>query len=474
MSTSVSSLGSSQISSQLATVEARLELPITQLKTQATADTATISAWGTVQGVLSTLSSSLSGIKDVSTINVRAATSSTSSVASVTAASSASVGTYNLTGVTLAKAQEIYSGVQTSATASLGTGSGTASLTFTLKSGKTETLSLGSSSTSLNGIAAAINKLGGGIQASVVGTSGGARLTLQGSATGSSQAFSVTGTGALAKFDYTIDAPGTMTSAQTAVNAAFNINGVPVSDATNTITNAVPGVTISLAGSGTTSLSVSSSPGSIAAAVATVATNLNAAIAAIAKQTAYTPASSANATTATSAAAGALLGSFTASNIQNQLLTSVSGAAASGLSSNAIGLTVGIGGAVSFDSAKFSTAYAANPTGVTKLITQIYGDISNVTTGALGSAGTTSGAGSSAVTVAPTSSNKGSIAAETTGLQNNVVSIAAQEATIVSNNNAQLQILIQQYSVAEAAATAAATTQAYLSLFTSSSSSTKG
>jgi flagellar hook-associated protein 2 len=483
MSTSVSSLGSAQISSQISTVEARLEKPITQLKAQSTTESATISAWGTVQGVLSTLSSSLSGIKDVSTINVRAAASSTPAVATVTAAKTASLGTYDLTGVKLAQAQDIYSGIQTSATTDLIAGSGSQTLSFTLKGSTTPiTLTIGSGDSSLNSIASAINKLGGGVKASVVGTSGGARLTLQGSSTGSSQAFTVAGTGALAKFDYTAAAPGSMTSAQKATNAAFNINGVPVSDATNSITDAVPGVTISLTGSSTagtagspgssltgTTLTVSSSPGSIAAALGTVASNLNAAIAAIAKQTAYTPASSASGSSK-SAAAGALLGSATASNIQNQLLTSVSGAATNGVSSNSIGLTIGTGGAVSFDSSKFATAYAANPTAVTALVTQIYKNISNVTTGALGSAGSTSGSGATAVTIATTSANQGSINSITNGLKSNVISIAQQEAQITSNNNAQLQILVQQYSTAEAASTAASTTEAYLSLFTSSSS----
>jgi len=192
MSTStVSSLGSAAISSQISTVEARLQKPITLLQAQAKTDTATISAWGNVQGVLSTLSSSLAGIKNVSTIDVRSATSSKSTVAGVTVASSAAIATYNLTSVTLATAQDVYSGVQTSATTSLGTGSGSATLKFTLQSGATETVTLGSSDTSLNSIAAAINKLGQGVKASVVGTSGGARLTFESSAPGSSPALSI-------------------------------------------------------------------------------------------------------------------------------------------------------------------------------------------------------------------------------------------------------------------------------------------
>jgi len=469
MSGSVSSLGSSEISSQISTVEARLQKPITQLQAQEATDKADISAWGAIQGSLSTLSGSLSGIKDVSTINVRAASTTLPTVATATASNTAAVGQYDLTKVALAKTQEIYSSLQGSAAASVGSGSGT--LTFDLKSGKTETVTVGSGSLTLNGIAQAINKVAGGVQATVVGTSGGARLVLQGSATGSSQAFSVAGTGALAKFDYTASAAGSWTQAQAASNASFKINGVPVSTSTNSVSSAVSGVSISLVGSGSTELTVGSAPGAIATVVSTVATNLNAAIAAIAKQTAFVPASTSSAS-ASAAKSGPLLGNFTAADISNQLLSSVSGAVASGVTSNAIGLTVSSTGAVSFNSATFATAYAANPTGVTALVTQIYKNLNSVSTNALGSA---AGSGSS-VNTTGNGANKGSIAAQIAAQNSNVTSLQSEALAISKNNAAQLQILLSEYTVAESAQTAASTTDAYLNIFTStgSGSTSKG
>jgi flagellar hook-associated protein 2 len=455
MSGAVSSLGSSQISSEISTVEARLEKPITALQDQQTTDKAIISAWGVVSGSVSSLSTALAGIKDISTINNRSATSTLSTVATATAANTAAVGQYSLTGVTLAKTQEIYSAVLGSGSAKLGSGSG--SLTITLKGGKTEQVQVGSGSLTLNGVAAAVNKLAGGVQASVIGTSTGARLVLQGSATGSSQAFSVQGTGALQKFDYSsagTGGSGSFTRAQAAGNASFSINGVPVTSTTNTITTAVSGVTIALAGSGSTTLSVSSSPGGIANAVDSVATSLNAALSSIAKETAFTATSSTSSTSsASSATAGPLLGNFTATDLTNQLLTSVSGAAASGVTSNTIGLSVSSTGSVSFNSATFAAAYAKNPTAVTTLINQIYKSLSTVTTGALGSSGT-----------------NGSINAQTTGLNDDVTSINSQIASITTSNNDQLQILVQEYTAAETASTSASITESYLSIFNSSTS----
>ncbi len=462
MSGTVSSLGSSQINAQLATVEARLQKPITQLQTQAATEKTSISAWGTIQGAVSSLSSALAGIKDISTINNRSATSSATTIATATATNSAQAGKYSLTNITLAKQQEIYSPPQASASASIGSGG---FLTISLKSGKTEKISIGSGSATLNGITQAINKLGGGVKASIIGGTAGARLVLQSSATGGSQSFTVSGTGGLAKFSYaganqtgTGGGSGNFTLAQAASSATLNINGVPVTNASNSITSAIAGVSISLVASGNTQIAVGSSPGGIAAVVGTVATSLNAAIAAIAKQTAYVPASSANAASASSAKAGPLLGNFAASDLSNQLLTAVTGAAASGATSNSIGLTVSSTGAVSFNSGTFATAYAANPAGVSKLVSQIYQSLNTVTTGANGS-------GSSGT-------NKGFIGAQTTSLQNEVTSLNSEATQISKNNNNELQILIQQYTQAETAATAASTTQAYLSIFTGASSST--
>ena len=455
MTSSVSSLGSSEITSQIDTVEARLDAPITVLQNQESADKATISAWSSIQGTVSSLSTALAGISNLSTINNRAASTSTTGVVTATATNTAAVGQYSLTNVTLAKMQEIYSSTLGSGSAKIGSGSGAQSLTISLKSGKSETVSVGSGDMTLNGIAAAINKVAGGVTASVVGTATGDRLVLQGSATGSAQAFSVTGTGALAQFDYSASATGgAMTVAQAAANAALKINGVPVTETGNTVTTAIPGVTLSLVSSGSTTVSVSSSPGGIAGAVDSVATNLNAAIAEIAKQTAYVAASSASASTSSSAKSGVLLGNYTASDMSSQLLSAVTAAAASGLSSNAIGLTVSSTGAVSFNSATFYTAYAANPTGVAALVDQIHKNLAAATTNALGSAG-----------------SNGSINAQTTSYNDDVTSITSQIAQITKQNNAQLKILVDEYSIAESASTSAETTQAYLSIFTSTGNS---
>jgi flagellar hook-associated protein 2 len=464
--TTVSSLGSSQISSEISTVETRLQAPITALDAQVTTDKADISAWGNISGSISTLSKSLAGIADVSTINSRTVNSTTPATATATATNSAATGTYDLTNVTLAKTQEIYSALMGSGAATLSGGAG--SLSFTLKNGKTESVSVGSGSLTLNGVAAAINKVAGGVQASVIGTAAGARLVLQSSATGSSQAFSVAGTGALAQFSYTTgSSTGGETLAQTASDAKLSLNGVPVTSTTNSLSSAISGLSLSLAGSGNTTVTVSSAPTSLSAAVSSVASSLNSALSMIAKETRYVPAGSASAS-GSAAKSGPLLGNFTATDLSNQLLNSVSAAAASGLSANAIGFSVSSAGTVSFSSTKFSSAYAKNPTGVQNLVGQIYKTLDSITTGAIG------GSGTSTNSTGTTTKNTGSIGAQTTSLQSAVTSVNAQVTEINKENAAQLKILLAEYTTAENASTSASITQSYLSIFNSSSTSSGG
>ena len=459
MTSSVSTLGSAQITSQIQQYTARLDAPITALQGETTADNAQISAWGAISGSISSLSSALSGIKDLSTLNNRSATSSTTTVATASAAINSETGTFNLSNVVLAKSQELYSAIQASAGATLSGGAG--SLTFTLKSGKTENVSLGSGSLTLTDIAKAVNATSGPVQASVISTSAGARLVFTGSGTGSSQAFSVAGTGALSRFAYSSATPGTEVVAQKAQDANLSLNGVPVTSATNTLSSAISGVTIKLAGSGNTTVSVSSSPSTLSTALNSVATDLNSAISTILKETKYVPPSSASATKSSSAPkSGPLLGNYSANDLSNQLMSAVSGAAASGMSANSIGLKISSNGTVSFDSSTFATAYAQNPSAVQTLIGKIYTSLSGVTAGAIGSASGTA--------------NSGTIGAATTSLKDTVTSIDSQVTVMSKSASEQIQQLVNAYTVAESAQTTASLDQQYLGIFLGSASNSSG
>ena len=118
----VASLGSAQVSSELSNYEANLQKPITQLGDQITTDKAEISAWGSISGAVSTLQKSLAGISDLSTVHNLSASTSQSSVATATAAIGGETGIFNVKVTSLATSQEVYFKPESSAAAALSGG----------------------------------------------------------------------------------------------------------------------------------------------------------------------------------------------------------------------------------------------------------------------------------------------------------------------------------------------------------------
>lgn len=139
----------------------------------------------------------------------------------------------------LAKAQTIYSGYVGSATDPVGQGG----MTLTV-GGTNYAVTIDSSNDSLGGVAAAINASGSGVRASVINDAGRYRLVLKGES-GAAKAFTLTAdTGAapgLSQF-----ASAAMTIGQSASDAAFTVDGVAYTRATNSFSDVVPGMTISL------------------------------------------------------------------------------------------------------------------------------------------------------------------------------------------------------------------------------------
>jgi len=456
----VSALSSSAIATDISNIETAMKAPITKLQQQTSTDSAEISAWGAISGSMSSLSQALAGIKNVSSLDFRSATSSNTLVANAIAASSAQAGTYNLTNVTLAKGQELYSSLLGSGNATLTGGKG--SLVIGLQSGKNETISLGSGSLTLNKVAAAINKDAGGVQASVIGTAAGARLVLASSGTGASAAFNVSGTGALAQFDYkTSSANSTEIMAQTAANAAFTLNGIPLSGSSNTLSNVVNGLTLTLASSGDAVVSVSSSPATLTSALSEITTGLNSAIAIIAKETKFASTASTSSASSATITTGPLMGNYSATELKNNLLSAVSQLAAGGISAGAIGLSVSSSGSISFNTSSFTTQFASNPTAVESLVSHLYSALSTVTTGAIGAA---SGSGTTKTT--------GFLTTETTSLNAVITSIDNQINQMSTLDASKLQAVETEFTAAESKASNASIVESYLSIFTGSGSST--
>ncbi len=143
----------------------------------------------------------------------------------------------------LAKSQTIYSDYLVSAAATVGQGSMTLSVGT-----QNYTITIDATNDSLTGLAAAINATASGVTANILTDSNGARIVLKGQ-TGAAGAFTLTpvtgGDPALDRFAY----PGTgsgLTLAQAAQDAAFTVDGIAYTRATNSFTDVFPGITLTL------------------------------------------------------------------------------------------------------------------------------------------------------------------------------------------------------------------------------------
>lgn len=162
------------------------------------------------------------------------------SAASATVAQGARIG--NVTGELvieqLARAQTVYSTPVGDPAAAIGQGSMTLSI-----GGVDYAIAVGASNDSLNGLASAINATASGVSASIVSDENGARLVLRG-AVGSNNAFSLsTSDAGLMPF---ATGGGGMILGQAAQDAKFLLDGVAYQRNSNTISNVLPGITLTL------------------------------------------------------------------------------------------------------------------------------------------------------------------------------------------------------------------------------------
>ena len=126
----------------------------------------------------------------------------------------------------------------------------------------------------LSGLASYINGQNLGVTASVVTDAGGARLSIASNSSGGGGDFTVSN-----------DTVGLgFTKPVTGVNASVTVDGVPISSATNTVTSAIPGVTLNLlAAPPATNVAVTIAPDTtqISGAINTFVSSYNAVVQAI-------------------------------------------------------------------------------------------------------------------------------------------------------------------------------------------------
>lgn len=210
---------------------------------------ARLSALGTLKGALSGFQSTVSRLSELSTLSARSVSTTNEASLAVKAANSAAVGTYSIEVIQLAQAEKQVSSGFANATTAVGTGT----LSFTVGS-NSFSVTIDSSNNTLAGIRDAINQASGNtsVSASVVNVDDGSggtvsRLILTARETGTANAMSIT----LTDDDgNNTDANGLSALAFTqqvaASDAVIKVDGLNVTRSTNTITDAIDGLTLDL------------------------------------------------------------------------------------------------------------------------------------------------------------------------------------------------------------------------------------
>jgi flagellar hook-associated protein 2 len=362
-----SGLDVNSIISKLMSVE---QAPLTQLQSKATTIQTTISAFGAVQSALSTFRDAAQALTLPSTWQATTGTSSDPTAATVSTTSGAAAGNYAISVTNLASSQSTVSATYASGTALVGAGTLHINLgTWTGNAFATQTdpttgaakagIDITATATdTLSTLADKINAANAGVSAAIVTDTTGSRLVLSSSTTGAANGFQVTNPdGALAglAYDPSTGTTGT-TLTQPGANANATINGLPVSSATNSLSNVLSGLTVNLLKTTTTpvQVSVAQDTASIKTAINTFVTAYNGLASLLATDTKY------DATTST---AGPLQGDGTAVSLQRQLrniLGSSSTASTAFATLSQAGLQVQTDGTIKVNDATLTNALA-NP-----------------------------------------------------------------------------------------------------------------
>lgn len=397
------------------------ELRIRRLSNQADSK---ISALGVLNGVLSTLQSSLNGLKTIDSFQVRKAESADRSVFTATANAAAANGTYNIEVEQLATAQRLNS---TAFVAGSGAVVGTGTLTLT--SGTNSfSVDISASNNTLAGIRDAINASASNssVQASVIQAADGARLVLAARSVGAANGIRVTqvgGDGGLAQIVYD---PGGTTNLQVlaaAQDARVVIDGFTVNSPTNVVENAIEGVSISLlrANDNTAfALTVSNDRAKVVENINKFVTEYNNVATKIQELRKFDPSTE---------TVGPLLGDAMLRGIESSLRRELTARTASAVapydSLAAIGIRTGADGKLKFDGARINAALDADFSSAARLF------------------GAEDGVGARLARVVDTAlATEGALATRTAGLQASKKSLAADQTAL----DARIELVRARYT----------------------------
>lgn len=317
---------------------------------------AEISAYGTLTSALDTLQTAAEALADASLYESLSTSISGSGVA-VTTSSEAVAGTYSIEVTQLAQAQSLATDGISDTTTTLGTG------TLTLQAGSNDAVSitLDSSNNTLEGLRDAINDADAGITATIVsdGSDSPYRLVLTSDSTGTEAAMTVSYSSsdssdlAASLFGYA-DGTGNMTETVAAQDAELTINGIAITSQSNTVEEALQGVTLTLSDTGSSqTLTITRDTDSIESAITAFVDAYNDFVTTVDELTAYD---------ADAGTSGELLGDSTTRRISTELASDIYTQIGSGTFSylSQLGIALESDGTLSIDEDTLASALEDN------------------------------------------------------------------------------------------------------------------
>lgn len=387
-----SNLDVNGIVSQLMSIEQR---PLKLIDLKEASYQAQLSAFGALKGSLSSLQNASIAMSSETRFQSLKATSSDTSVLSASAASSATAGTYSVEISKLAQAQKLAAAGQANLTDTFGAGTltfdfGTTSGTsFVSNESGTRTVTIDSTNNTLGGIRDAINAADIGVTASIVNDGGTTpyRLVLSSDTTGldNSMMITVAGDASLSSLlEYNPAGTKNLTETVAAQNAEMKVNGLSISKSSNTVTDAINGVTLSLLNTTTSAISVT-----VARDTSSITTALDSFV------KAYNDANKTlrdvSAYDANTKQSAILQGDAAVRTIQNQmrnlLNTPQSGATGAYKTLSQIGVSFQKDGSLAIDSSKLQSAISSDVAGVSSLVAATGKSADALLDSVLGSAG---------------------------------------------------------------------------------------
>lgn len=243
--------------------------PLTALDKKETDYQAKLTAYGTLKGAFSTFQTAANGLSSTSKFNAFKATAADTSILSASTSSIAKTGSYSIEVKALAYAHKIASTAFDDPASAVGTGTLTLDFgtydsggnTFTVNADKTsKSITIDSTNNSLAGIRDAINEADAGATASIINDGTGYRLVISSGEGGADNSLRIlvsgdnsgsdTDTTGLSQLAYNpVAAAGSGKNLEEKVaaqNSEVWIDGIAVIKSSNTISDAISGLTLTL------------------------------------------------------------------------------------------------------------------------------------------------------------------------------------------------------------------------------------